>query len=625
MADWQRTHTCGELREDHIGKTVTLNGWVLITRNYPSQAFVDLRDRYGLTQVVFDNSDADLFKNANQLGREVVISVTGVVRKRLPGAERANIATGKVELEAKTLRILNECPPLPFSVTEFPDEEPANEDLRLQYRYLDLRRRTLQQVMIQRHKMNKAIRDYLDERGFLEVETPLLGKSTPEGARDYLVPSRVYPGEWYALPQSPQLYKQLLMISGYDKYFQIARCLRDEDLRADRQPEFTQLDLEMSFVEQDDVLTVMEGLVAEIVKQTHGVELAAPFARLSYTYAMSRYGSDKPDLRFGLEIVDVTEIVVQSEFGVFKNAVAAGGVVRAINAKGAAEKFSNSDLKPGGKLSEFVAQFKAKGLAWMKADGDKLTGSIEKFFPDAVKAALKEKLGVVPGDLLLFVADNESVVCDALGGLRNHLAGVLKLYRNWWDERADFDAVEEKAAKAQKRAPKAFQLRPEHLRILWVIDFPMFGYDEDEKRWVANHHPFTAPQDAYLDTLEANPGAAKAKAYDLVLNGYEVGGGSIRIHRQDVQSRVFAMLGMEADEAKKRFGFLLDALQSGAPPHGGIALGLDRWCMILAGTTNIRDVIAFPKNQRARDLMTGAPASVEVRQLKDLGLKQSEK
>ncbi len=592
MAEWQRTHTCNDLRESHIGQTVTLNGWVLTTRNYGNQVFIDLRDRYGLTQVVFEASDKDLFAEADKLGREYCVSVTGTVRPRLKGKERTDIPTGAVEIEAKTLRILNACPPLPFEINEF-GSELANEDIRLEHRFLDLRRKSLQQILIQRHRMNKTIRDYLDIRGFLEIETPLLGKSTPEGARDYLVPSRVYNGEFYALPQSPQLYKQLLMIAGYDKYFQIARCLRDEDLRADRQPEFTQLDLEMSFVEQDDVLSLMEGLVAAMVKACVGVEIPLPFPRMPYSEAMAKYGSDKPDLRFGLEIVDVGDIAAESDFTVFKEVLASGGLVRGINAKGAAKKFSNTELKPGGKVPAVATTYKAKGLAWMKVEGGKLTGSIEKFFPDAVKAKLIERFGATDGDLLLFVADKESVVCDALGGLRTFLANELKLI---------------------DPAAKIFNL-------LWVVDFPMFGWDEDEKRWVANHHPFTAPRDEDLPELEANPGKARAKAYDLVCNGYEVGGGSIRIHTEAVQSRVFKMLGMEADDAKARFGFLLDALKDGAPPHGGIALGLDRWCMILSGTTNIRDVIAFPKNKQARDLMSGAPATVEPRQLKDLGIK----
>ncbi|HXD86952.1 MAG TPA: aspartate--tRNA ligase [Urbifossiella sp.] len=591
MAEWQRTNTCGELRDEHVGQSVTLNGWVLITRNYAKQVFVDLRDRYGLTQIVFEADDAELFKQANALAREWVVSITGLVRKRLPGMER-DIPTGHIEVEAKTLRVLNPSPPLPFSVTEFPDEEPANEDLRLQYRYLDLRRRSLQRILILRHRINKVIRDHLDARGFLELETPLLGKSTPEGARDYLVPSRVFNGEFFALPQSPQLYKQLLMIAGYDKYFQIARCLRDEDLRADRQPEFTQLDLEMSFVEQDDVLGVIESLTVEVFQQCLGVTIPMPLPRLKYTDAMAKYGSDKPDLRFGLEIVDVTDIANASDATFLKEAVAAGGVVRAINAKGAADKFSNTALKPGGELPKVAFTFKAKGLAFLKAEADKLTGSIEKFFPDALKAQLKERLGVQPGDLLLFVADSEAVVCDALGGIRTYLANKLGLVAN----------------------STAF-------KFAWIVDFPMFAWDDEEKRWAALHHPFTSPRDEDLHLLESDPGKVRAKAYDLVLNGYEVGGGSIRIHRQEVQNTVFKMLGMGQEEAKARFGFLLDALQSGAPPHGGIALGLDRWAMLLAGTSNIRDVIAFPKNQKARDLMTGAPATVDARQLKDLGIK----
>jgi aspartyl-tRNA synthetase len=620
MVEWQRTHTCGELRKSDIGKTVTLNGWVNTYRSYNNQVFVDLRDRYGLTQVVIESDEAALKAIADGLGREVVLSITGKVAARLEGKENPKLATGEIEVQAVSGSILNACPTPPFEITEFTNEL-ANEDVRLQYRYLDLRRKTLQDTLILRHRLCKTIRDFLDERGFLEVETPLLGKSTPEGARDYLVPSRLFHGEFYALPQSPQLYKQLLMISGYDKYFQIARCLRDEDLRADRQPEFTQLDLEMSFVEREDILQVMEELSAAIIERCLGLKIATPFPRLPYAEAMLRYGSDKPDLRFGMELIDVTEIAGQSEFGVFKNAIAAGGVVRGLNAVGAAEKFSNSDLKPGGKLSEFVAQFKAKGLAWMKYEGDKFTGSIEKFFPEPVKQALKEKMGIKNGDLLLFVADQEGVVCDALGGLRGHLGATLGLYRNWWDEKKAFEEAEEKAAKKEKRQSKPFQLRPEHLNIAWIVDFPMFAWDEEEKRWNALHHPFTAPRDEDLAHLESDPGKVKAKAYDLVMNGYEVGGGSIRIHSQEVQSRVFAMLGMDAENAQARFGFLLDALKFGAPPHGGIALGLDRWAMLLAGTTNIRDVIAFPKNQRGRDLMTGAPAIVENRQLRDLGLK----
>jgi aspartyl-tRNA synthetase len=628
MAEWQRTHTCEELRPEQVGQTVTLNGWVLITRAYPSQVFVDLRDRYGLTQVVFESDAGDLFTQGRDLGREWVISVTGLVRKRVAGGERADVSTGAIEVEAKTLRLLNTCPPQPFSVTEFPEEPLANEDLRLQYRYLDLRRRSIQRVLTLRHRLCKTIRDFMDANRFLEVETPLLGKSTPEGARDYLVPSRVFNGEFFALPQSPQLYKQLLMISGYDRYFQIARCLRDEDLRADRQPEFTQLDVEMSFVERDDVLSIMEGLAAKVFDECLGVKLKTPFPRLTYAEVMAKYGSDKPDMRFGLEIVDVSQEAAFSDFPVFKEQIAACGVVRAINAKGAATKYSNTVLKGSSELHKIAETYKTKGLYWVKVEAGKFVGGIEKQFPEAQKESLRAKLNAADGDLILFVVDKEAVVCDALGALRSHLGGALKLYRNWWDEKAEHDEAEKKKSDAAKKkkesyAPVPFQARPEHFNFLWVLDFPMFGWDEEEKRWAAIHHPFTSPMDEDVPFMadDAQLGKVRAKAYDMVLNGYEVGGGSIRIHRQDVQSRVFQILGMEMEDAKARFGFLLDALQSGAPPHGGIALGIDRWCMILAGTTNIRDVIAFPKNQKARDLMTGAPATVDARQLKELGVK----
>ena len=622
MSEWQRTHTCGDLRPTHIGTTVTLNGWVLAIRGYPKQVFVDFKDRYGVTQVVFEADDAEVFTAAQALGREFCLSVTGEVRARIPGKERADIATGAVELCAKSVIVLNACPTLPFEINEF-GSELANEDIRLQYRYLDLRRKSLQNVIVLRHRLCKTIRDFLDARGFLEVETPLLGKSTPEGARDYLVPSRVHHGEFYALPQSPQLYKQLLMISGYDKYFQIARCLRDEDLRADRQPEFTQLDVEMSFVEREDILTLMEQLSAEILHTVHGLKVATPFPRLAYADAMLRYGSDKPDLRFGMEITDLTDLAAASEFPIIKTALTDGGVVRALVVKGGAAKYSNSQLKPGGELPKVAETFKAKILLNAKATADATPDLLVKYFGDTSHGQVRERLGVEAGDLVLLIADKESIVADALGALRNHLGAALKLYRNWWDEKAEYDATEEAAAKKERRPAKAFEMKPEHFNFLWVVDFPMFMYDEDEKRHVAIHHPFTSPMDEDFARMESHPGECKAKAYDLVLNGSEVGGGSIRIHRQDVQSTVFKMLGMEADDAKARFGFLLDALQSGAPPHGGIALGLDRWCMILAGTTNIRDVIAFPKNKQARDLMSGAPAAVEPRQLKDLGIKLS--
>jgi aspartyl-tRNA synthetase len=590
MAFQRRTQTCGELREAHIGQSVTLNGWVNSYRAYPDQVFVDLRDRYGITQVVCESDDPGVFLPAQQVRSEFVLAVEGEVRHRVPGKENPKLATGAVEVLARKLQILNRCPTPPFEVTEFPDVPLANEDLRLQYRYLDLRRRSIQQTLIIRHRLCKVMRDYLDAQGFLELETPLLGRSTPEGARDYLVPSRVTLGSWYALPQSPQLYKQLLMVAGYDKYFQIARCLRDEDLRADRQPEFTQLDLEMSFVEMDDVFQVIEGLVVAIFQQCVGVTIPSPFPRLCYEEAMLRYGSDKPDLRYGMEIAEVSDLVPETEFQVFKGAVSSGGKVRALNAKGAADKLSRKGLD---ELTDVVKGLGAKGMAWIKVEAEKFTSPIEKFLPAAVQQKLRVRMAAQPGDVLLFVADKEDVVCQSLGTLRTNLALSLKLYD-----------------------PAA----PEY-KVAWVYDFPSFIWDDEEKRWAANHHPFTSPRDEDLDKLETDPGHVLAKAYDLVINGYECGGGSIRIHSPEVQSRLFKVLGMSPEQARQRFGFLLDALGYGAPPHGGIALGLDRLAMMLARTTNIRDVIAFPKNQKARDLMTGAPAPVDAKQLKELGLK----
>lgn len=589
MNPWKRTHTCGELRDHHAGQTVTLNGWVHTYRNQGSLVFIDLRDRYGITQVVFDqDSGADLVAAAADLRSECVVAVRGEVARRLPGKERKDIVTGAVELKARELTILNSCPTPPFEVTEFAKEELANEDLRLEYRYLDLRRPSVQRRLMLRHRMNAVIRAYLDAQGFIELETPLLGRSTPEGARDYLVPSRVYHGHWYALPQSPQIYKQLLMVSGFDKYFQIARCLRDEDQRANRQPEFTQLDFEMSFVDQDDVFAVIEGLTAEIFQKCIGVAIPLPLPRLRYADAMLRYGSDKPDLRYGMEIVETSDLAAETTFQVFRATLESGGVVRALNAKQAASRFSRKGID---ELEQVVKTFGAKGLAWIKVETDKWNSSIEKFIPAAVQQKLAERLSAEPGDLLLCVADKEEVVCQALGTLRTHLAATLKLY---------------------DPAKPVFA-------IAWVVDFPLFTWDQEEQRWAANHHPFTSPRVEDLGKLESHPGSVLAQAYDLVINGEECGGGSIRIHSPEVQSRVFAVLGMTPEQARQRFGFLLDALRYGAPPHGGIAFGLDRWAMMLTGTSNIRDVIAFPKNQRARDLMTGAPAPVDAKQLKELG------
>jgi aspartyl-tRNA synthetase len=605
MAEWQRTHNCGELRQEQSGQTIVLNGWVNSYRAYNDQIFVDLRDRYGLTQVVFESDRAELFAAAGDIRNEWVLSVRGQVRERLPNKHNPKLATGDIEILAKQLHVLNRCPPPPFEVmsipleTGFGDPELAGEDLRLQYRYLDLRRPTLQRTLALRHRLNKVIRDYLDQKGFLELETPLLGRSSPEGARDYLVPSRVWQDEktgkpfWYALPQSPQLYKQLLMVAGYDKYFQIARCLRDEDLRADRQPEFTQLDLEMSFVEQDDVFAVVEELLAAIFQQCAGVSIPLPLPRLSYEEVMLKYGSDKPDLRFGLEIVEATDLFrgPEASYDRFREAVAAGGFVRALNAAGAA-KHKLFSSKGRGELMEFAKQLGAGGLGFaLFADG-KINSPFWEHLPQAVQDELIRRTKAQPGDALIFMTGSEDLVCKVLGALRPHLAAALGPID---PARRDFKAA-------------------------WIVDFPSFIWDDEEKRWAANHHPFTAPRDEDLAILESEPAKVRAKAYDLVINGYEAGGGSIRIHSPEVQARLFAQLGMSPEQARQRFGFLLDALKFGAPPHGGIALGLDRLTMILSGTTNIRDVLAFPKNQKARDLMTGAPAAVDAKQLRELGL-----
>jgi aspartyl-tRNA synthetase len=585
MATWRRTHTCGELRLTDAGKTVTLCGWVHSYRDHGGLVFVDLRDRYGITQVVFDPAaGAEMHAQARELRAEWVIAVTGTVTARPEGTRNAKLATGDIEVRAQALEVLNRADTPPFEIS---GNEPVNEEIRLRYRYLDLRRPAMQQVLLLRHRLNKLVHRYFDERGFVEVETPMLGRSTPEGARDYLVPSRLHRGCWYALPQSPQLYKQILMVAGLDRYYQIARCLRDEDLRADRQPEFTQLDVEMSFVEMDDVMEVIEGFLVRVFGELLGYSVARPLPRLKYAEVMRRFGTDKPDLRFGMEIVDVTDLAPASEFRVFRAAVEQGGVVRGLCAAQAAEKFSRKRLE---ELEEFARRYGAKGLAWLKVEAEKFTSPIEKFFPSAVQQSLRERFQARPGDLLLFVADTEKVVCDTLAAVRNHLAAELGL------------------------------VKPGQFALAWVVDFPLLVWDDEENRWVANHHPFTSPMDEDLHRLESEPGSVRAKAYDLVVNGYELGGGSIRIHRPDVQQRVFRCIGMDEEQARKRFGFLLDALRFGAPPHGGIALGLDRLVMLLAGLNSIRDCIAFPKTQRAQDLMTGAPAPVDIKQLKELGL-----
>jgi aspartyl-tRNA synthetase len=585
-----RTHTCGQLRAEHIGQEVTLCGWVDVYRDFGGVLFVDLRDRYGKTQVVIaPEAGPELKDMAQTMRSEFVVQVTGKVARRPEGTENAKLATGQIEVRATQAKLLNRSlvPAVPVSLP--PNEKPPAEELRLKYRYLDLRRPEMQRVLLLRHRMIKSMRDYFDERDFIEVETPVLGRSTPEGARDYLVPSRVQNGKFFALPQSPQLYKQILMMAGYDRYIQVARCFRDEDLRADRQPEFTQLDLEMSFVDAEDVIGVIDGLVARMAKDVLGLEVKLPLPRMTYDEAMERYGHDAPDLRFGMQLIDVTELAKECDFRVFRGAADAGGRVRGINAKGAAEKYSRKIID---ELTEFVKHdFGAKGLVWFKVEADgKLGGSSAKNFNESLLAQLGQRMGAEPGDLLLFVADAFSVTCKALYGLRKRLGAELRLYD------------------------------PAAMHFSWIVEFPMFDFDAEEKRWVAMHHPFTAPRPQDFAMLQSEPGRCRAQAYDLVINGYEAGGGTIRIHDAGVQQQVFNLLGINEQMARERFGFLLDALQYGAPPHGGIALGIDRCVMLFARLDNIRDCIAFPKTQKATDLMTEAPGEVEPRQLEELGI-----
>jgi aspartyl-tRNA synthetase len=554
-------------------------------RDHGGLIFIDLRDREGLVQVVFNPAvDAQTHALAHDLRSEYVIEVSGTVAARPEGTVNPNLPTGEVEVAASSLKVLSESATPPFEVE---DATSVSEALRLKYRYLDLRRPTLQRFLRLRHAAAQAIRGFLNPRGFLEVETPMLTKSTPEGARDYLVPSRVNPGAFYALPQSPQLFKQILMIAGFDRYYQIARCFRDEDLRADRQPEFTQIDLEMSFVDREEIWSLMEDLLAAVFRETCGIAIATPFPRMAYAEAMARFGTDKPDTRFGMELVDVGPCVRGAEFKVFVQALGGGGEVKGICAPGMAGA-SRKDLDD---LTEFAKGFGAKGLAWMKVAAEGIDAPIAKFFKPEEAAAIVHAMGGKPGDLLLFVADKPAVVAEALGRLRLHLAERLRLIP---EGRYDF---------------------------LWVTDFPLLEYDEVEKRHAAKHHPFTAPMDEDLPLLESDPLKVRAKAYDIVLNGTEIGGGSIRIHRQDIQQRMFERLGIGPDEAKAKFGFLLEALQYGAPPHGGIALGFDRLVALLAGVESIRDVIAFPKTQKAVCPLTDAPSPVTRDQLKELHIK----
>ena len=577
----KRTYMCGELRESHIGETVTLMGWVAKERNMGGLVFVDIRDRSGISQIVFEPDNAALQEKAATLHMEYVIAVTGKVRMRSNINE--NIPTGKVEIEASELRILNTSDVTPFVVT---DDVKAGEDLRLKYRYLDLRRPTLVKTLELRHRVTQVARRYFDENGFLEIETPILTKSTPEGARDYLVPSRVYPGNFFALPQSPQQYKQLLMLGGMDRYIQIAKCFRDEDLRADRQPEFTQIDLEMSFVDEDDVMNMNEGFLKKVFKEVLDYDVTLPLPRLTWQEAMDRFGSDKPDTRFGLELCDMSELFDGCGFSAFADTVKNGGTVRAINAKGLSDKLTRKTLD---NLVEFVKTYKAKGMAWLIVDENEIRGSIAKFFSPEELRAIADKANAAAGDVILFVADlKASVVYASLGALRCEIA-------------------------------KRFDLIPEGMfNLLWVTDFPLLEYDEEENRYVAMHHPFTSPMDEDLPFLMTEPSKVRAKAYDIVLNGVEIGGGSIRIHSQSLQEQIFTLLGFSQEEAWKRFGFLLDAFRFGPPPHGGLAYGLDRVAMLLCGASSIRDVIAFPKVQNASCPLTGAPYTVDEKQLQEL-------
>ena len=582
-----RSHYCGQVNESLIGQEVTVAGWVNRRRDHGGVIFADLRDREGLVQVVFDPDDQALFAEAERLRSEFVVTVRGLVRQRPAGTANANMASGQIELLARQLTLLNRSEPLPFQL-----DEQVSEEVRLRYRYLDLRRDEMNQRLRLRHRVTSAMRHYMDDHGFIDIETPMLTKATPEGARDYLVPSRTHHGKFFALPQSPQIFKQLLMVSGFDRYYQIVRCFRDEDLRADRQPEFTQLDIETSFLSQDQIMDLMEGLIRELFAKVMAVALPNPFPRMAYAEAMRRYGSDKPDLRVSLELVDVADLVAGCDFKVFAAPAASPtGRVAALRAPGGAS-LSRKEIDD---YTAFVARYGAKGLAYIKVNDltkgrEGLQSPIIKFLSDPVLAEILARTGAQDNDLIFFGADSAKVVSDALGALRLKIAQDLKLVEQGW-------------------------------RPLWVVDFPMFEYDADEKRWAAMHHPFTAPQVDDPAALAADPGAAVAKAYDMVLNGSEVGGGSVRIHREDMQSAVFGMLGIAPEEARLKFGFLLDALKYGAPPHGGLAFGLDRLVMLMAGCESIRDVIAFPKTQTAACPMTDAPTEVSERQLKELNIR----
>jgi len=587
-----RTHDCNSLRKTDIGKSVTLAGWVHVSRDHGGVIFIDLRDREGLTQVVFrPEENAELAKEAHMLGSEDVIEVSGRVAARVPGTENPKLTTGDIEVIPNRLQILNRADALPFPI----DAEIHNEDLRMTYRYYDLRRPQLARNLRLRHRVAKATRDYLDSQGYIEVETPILSKSTPEGARDFLVPSRLTPGKFYALPQAPQQYKQLLMVAGVEKYFQIARCFRDEDLRADRQPEFTQIDIEASFVTPDDIFAVTEGMLAAIFKAARNIDIKTPFDRLTYREAINRYGSDKPDRRFGVQLVDLSDDFRASGFKVFRGALDAGGVVKAINAKG----FAGITTGQIEELTETAKVFGAKGLAFIKVENGEWKSPIVKFFNETEKAALQSKLSIEEGDLILFGADKWEIACEVLGRIRLRVAEIQNLISG-------------------ARPPGA----PEVLDFLWVTDFPLMQWSVEENKWNAVHHPFTRPKTEDVALFDAKKfGEIRAEAYDVVLNGVEIGGGSMRIHEPELQEKMFEALGVSAEDRQSLFGHLLRALRLGAPPHGGIALGLDRLVMLVCGEDTIRDVMAFPKNNRGLDLMTQSPADVDPRQLRELSIK----
>lgn len=585
MTGLKRTHYCGTLRPSDIGKEVVVCGWAQRQRDLGQLIFIDLRDRTGIVQLAFDDhSDRTVFDKAFGVRAEFVLAAKGVVRER--SSKNMEIPTGEIEIEVSDLRILARSETPPFEIVE---QSKVKEELRLKYRYLDLRRPDVQDKIIARHKIVKVARDYFDQNGFIEVETPILIKSTPEGARDYLVPSRVFPGSFFALPQSPQNYKQLTMLAGFDRYMQIARCFRDEDLRADRQPEFTQIDLEMSFIDREDVMSIAEGFMKRVYKEVLDIDLETPFPRMPYAEAMERFGSDKPDLRFGMELVNLTGVLKDTGFRVFAGAISAGGAVRAINVKGGSAKMPRKEID---KLTEWVKAYGAKGLAWTKLNEDgSSSSSYEKFLSEEEVAAVRQACGAHPGDLLFVVASDEpQVVFDTLGALRCEMAARMDLIDT---------------------------SRP---NLLWIVDFPLFEYSKEEERYVAKHHPFTAPVDEDLDKLETSPADVHAKAYDLVLDGNEVGGGSIRINDPELQQRMFSALGFSREEAQNRFGFLIDAFRYGAPPHGGMAFGLDRLVMLMLHCESIRDVIAFPKVANSSELMTQCPTRVDEKQLVELGI-----